>query len=205
MSAGRPRAYPGSSSMRNRPEWNEQPLRNPPANLRGLKPKTKEPWSAVARADMDVRMDFGSRSDLGYGELQAYNGLVEEAKRKREENERAKSWNIQPVKHQPPVLRGQKTVRRSEPWSAYHNDDIEELNAVEGVSINELYAVTADRDNRIKPTIVQPEWDASKKLGRRSYKPGDGESMRAKEFRDARKAGAWAASPTGMDASEPLW
>ena len=72
----------------------------------------------------------------------------------------------------------------------YHNDDIEELNAVEGVSINELYAVTADRDNRVKPTIVQPEWDASKKLGRRSYKPGDGESMRAKEFRDARKAGA---------------
>ena len=58
--------------------------------------------------------------------------------------------------------------------------------------LNELYAVTADRANRVSPTIVQPTWDDSPKLGRRPTRPGSAESQRDREraegFRDARRA-----------------
>ena len=63
------------------------------------------------------------------------------------------------------------------------------------MSINDIYAVTADRDNRVEPTMLQPEWDGSAKLGRRTYKPGGLEAQRAKSFRDARKPGTRAGSP----------
>lgn len=99
----------------------------------------------------------------------------------------AQPWVDTPVKHQPPALRGQKTLRRAEPWSAFHNDDIEELNAIDDTSVNEFYAVTADRDNRVPPTIVQPAWDDSHRLGRPNYKPGGIEALMAYEYREARK------------------
>lgn len=58
---------PASSSrvsLRFRPEWDESPLRHPPSMLKGINPKTKEPWSADARADLAIRMEFGSRQQL---------------------------------------------------------------------------------------------------------------------------------------------
>lgn len=159
---------------------------------------TSEPWTDVAEADNALRMNFGSRADLGETEdesLFEFNGFVQAAKERREQNARQMAWDNAPVKHMPPALRGQKTLRRPEPWTQYHNDSIEELNAIDGVSINEIYDVTADRDNGIAPTIVQPEWDSSHKLGRRAYKPGGAEAVRARAFRDARKPGTRAGSP----------
>ena len=150
----------------------------------------------VAEADNALRMDFGSNADLGIEEpMFGTNGFVEEARSRREQNARQHAWDGEPVKHQPPVLRGQKTVRRAEPWSQYHNDSIEELNAVEGVSINEIYAIGADRDNRVKVTLQQPEWDGSHKLGKKHYKAGGIEAQRARQFRDQRKPGTRAGSP----------
>ena len=150
----------------------------------------------VAESDLALRMDFGSRTDLGYEDsLFERNGFVEDARERRIANSAANAWDSSPVKHMPPVLRGQKTVKREEPWSKYHNDNIEELNAIDGVSVAEFYAISADRDNHVKVTLQQPEWDKSLKLGKKAYKPGGIEQMRAQQFRDARKAGTRAGSP----------
>ena len=89
-----------------------KPLRNPPAMLRGLRPKTKEPWIEVQKKDMSERMEFGSRTSLNQEEFNAYNGLVEDAKMRRRENARAQPWISTPVRHQPPALRGQKIIRQ---------------------------------------------------------------------------------------------
>jgi len=175
-----------TSSASRRAQWNSKPLRNPPGMCRGLKPTTNEPWVAAAEADNALRMKFGSRTDLGEEEFVAFNGFVANAQEKRQLNARQQSWDARPVQHQPAALRGQKV--RNEPWSKYHNDDIDELNAIEGVSINELYAVSADRDNRVKSTLVQPEWDGSSTFGRRARKAGAREAQQAKAFREARKS-----------------
>lgn len=117
--------------LSDRPEWDHAPLRHAPQALQGLRPRTREAWSEGARADLALRMDFGSRSDLGLGPLGSpYNGLVENAKARRTENAQAQPWDTTPVRHMPPSLRGQKTLRRVEPWSQFHNDNIEELNCM---------------------------------------------------------------------------
>jgi len=196
-----------ASSVANRPKWNSKPLRNPPGNLRGVRPMTSEPWQDVAEDDLAARMEFGSRADLiaqGLVEEDKFfehNGLVAEARERRRQNARARAWDSSTVKYQPPALRGQKTLRRTEPWSENHNDNIEELNAVDGSSINEIYAVTADRDNRVKSTIVQPEWDNTRNIGRPRLRPGGAEAQRAKSFRDARRAGTRAGAPAPVPQS----
>ena len=84
--------YPSSSSttsssaLSHRPAWNNTPLRNTPAYLKGLRILTDEPWKEVSVADMAARMNFGSRESLGLtddDELFEYNGLVEEARNTR--------------------------------------------------------------------------------------------------------------------------
>ena len=186
-----------STTSIHRPAWNHSPLRNPPGALNGLKPITKEPWREVARQDLDARMEFGSRDALGLPDYEdASNGLVVEAKHKRVENAKARAWNYSSVRHEPPVLRGQKTIRRAEPWSQYHNDDIDELNAIEGTSINAIYDVTADRDNRVGHTITQPSWDNSIKLGRRNKHVDAETQLRARTFREQRARGTRAGAPT---------
>lgn len=192
----------GSSTTSNRPAWNNSPLRNPPGSLNGIKPITKEPWREVAKSDMAARMEFGSRDDLGLPDYEdAINGLVEEAKHKRVAREAVKPWNSSSVRHEPPVLRGQRTLRRQEPWSAYHNDDIDELNAISGTSINDIYAVTADRENRVTHTLTQPAWDSSHKLGKRNKKMDLETAMRAKTFREQRRKGTRAGAPVSPDGS----
>ena len=166
--------------------------------LRGVKPYTKEPWSEIAQADISVRMDFGSRDQLGLPDYEdGPNGLKLEAADRRKALNSARPWNSSVVKHEPPVLRGQKTIRRTEPWSEYHNDNIEELNAIEGTSVAEVYSITADRSNRVKPTLIQPAWDGSMKFGRKAKSPGgDLETrLRAQTFRDQRRAGTRAGQP----------
>ena len=98
-----------SSTLSQRPAWNNRPLRNPPGSLNGLNPITKEPWLEVARQDMAIRMEFGSRDALGLPEYEdATNGLVVEAKHKRAvKAQAAVPWNQDIVRHMPPVLRGQ--------------------------------------------------------------------------------------------------
>uniref|UniRef100_A0A7S2ISE2 Uncharacterized protein n=1 Tax=Haptolina brevifila TaxID=156173 RepID=A0A7S2ISE2_9EUKA len=187
-----------SSTNESRPKWNSSPLRNPPGALRGVRPVTLEPWMEVAEADRKVALNFGHENE--WEPREEVNSYVEDARRRREDNRSlgAAPWDASSVKHMPPELRGQKP-KRQEPWSKYHNDDISELNAVEGTAINELYAITEDRNNRVKPTIVQPQWDGSKGLGRPSTKPGapgrtaahvQYNEYRAKAFREARRAGA---------------
>ena len=182
-----------SSALSHRPAWNNTPLRNTPAYLKGLRILTDEPWKEVSVADMAARMNFGSRESLGLtddDELFEYNGLVEEARNKRMENAVARPWNASPVKHQPPVLRGQKCVGREEPWSKYHNDNIEELNAIDNSSVTEVYKISENRDNGVKPTLVQPAWDpgwarrtraqtAALKARRRPSASRDGRGARA--------------------------
>ena len=171
---------------------------NPPGNLRGVKPYTKEPWSDVAQADMAIRMEFGSRDQLGLPDYEdGPNGLKLEAADRRKHSKSARPWNSSVVRHEPPVLRGQRTIRRAEPWSEYHNDNIDMLNAIDDTSVNELYAITADRDNRVKPTLVQPAWDSTPKFGRKSKPPGgDLETkLRAQTFRDQRRAFTRAGAP----------
>lgn len=190
----------GSSGMSQRPAWNSSPLRNPPGSLNGLNPVTKEPWQEIAKEDMAIRMNFGSRDALGLPEYEdAPNGLVLEAKHKRAVKAAAAvPWNQDIVRHMPPVLRGQKVVRRAEPWNEDHDDSIDELNVVDGTSINELYAVTADRENRVKHTITQPAWDQSIKLGKRSKKQGVEKleaARRAQTFREQRRMGTRAGAP----------
>lgn len=137
-------------------EWDNTPLRNPPAALRGMVPVTKEPWMDRAKEDAKWSWQKDEKDKPQWrGEK---NGLVEEAKYRRQARNMARPWNSTSVRHAPHVLRGQKTIRE-EPWSQFHNDDISELNAIEGVSINELYASTADRGTPKNPTIVQPEWN----------------------------------------------
>ena len=48
-----------ASSSDNKPKWNSSPLRNPPGNLRGVRPITQEPWMEVAEADRKTKLDFG--------------------------------------------------------------------------------------------------------------------------------------------------
>jgi hypothetical protein len=179
------------TSLKDRPHWNDRPYRNPPGNLRGVKPVTQEPWREVAESDLAARMDFGSRDALGLPDYEdAVNGLVVEASRQREAREDAVPWNGSVVRHEPPLLRGQKTVKRAEPWSEFHNDNIEELNAIDGSSVEEVYAITADRDNRVEPTVVQPTWDSSQTLGRRQRPGGSQETReRAEMFREQRRNG----------------
>jgi len=185
-----------ASSSDNKPKWNSSPLRNPPGNLRGVRPITQEPWMEVAEADRKTKLDFGHEGE--WEPKRVVNSFVEEARRRREENAVAAAWDSSIVHHMPPELRGQKS-KRPEPWSKNHNDDISEINAIEGTSITELYNVTADRNARVKPTIVQPSWDMSKTIGRPSTKPGapgrtaehvQYNEYRAKAFREARKSGA---------------
>jgi hypothetical protein len=187
-----------SSSITDRPKWNNKPLRNPPANLRNLRPMTPEPWRAVAEADLATKMDFGSREAMGLTEdedLFEKNSFADEFRRKSVIGAHARqAWDCSIVKHQPPLLRGQK-MSRPEPWSGYHNDTIDELNAIEGVSVTEIFNCTADRDNGVAPTLVQPAWDNSTTFGRRRATPGEQEAMRAKAFRDARLPGARAGAP----------
>ena len=187
-----------SSLLSSRPKWDNRPMYNPPGNLRGVKPYTKEPWSDVAQADMAIRMEFGSRDQLGLPDYEdGPNGLKLEAADRRKHSKSARPWNSSVVRHEPPVLRGQRTIRRAEPWSEYHNDNIDMLNAIDDTSVNELYAITADRDNRVKPTLVQPAWDSTPKFGRKSKPPGgDLETkLRAQTFRDQRRAFTRAGAP----------
>ena len=192
----------GSSTTSNRPAWNSSPLRNPPGALNGIKPITKEPWKEVAKADMAARMEFGSRADLDLPDYEdATNGLVVEAKHKRTANAAARPWNSSAVRHEPAALRGQKSLRRQEPWSAYHNDDIDELNAIEGTSINDIYAITADRENKVKHVITQPAWDGSHKLGKRNKKIDSDTRARARTFREQRRQGTRAGAPVSPEGS----
>jgi len=193
-----------ASSLGNRPAWDKRPLRNPPGALRGVRPVTQEPWGEVQAEDLKTKLDYGHEFEYEYND--GRNHLVEEARRRREENRSGKTWTNAPVKHVPPTLRGQQH-RRAEPWS-HSNDDISFLNAIDGVSVNEFYAVTADRDNRVAPTIVQPSWDDSRKLGRPSTRPGmpgrnadllAERQFRAAHFRAARAPGA----PEGGPALNP--
>lgn len=196
----------GSSGLSQRPGWNNSPLRNPPGALNGLNPITKEPWQDIAKQDIAIRMNFGSREKLGLPEYEdAPNGLVLEAKHKRAvKAATAVPWNQDIVRHMPPALRGQKVVRRAEPWSEDHNDSIDELNVIDGTSINEIYEVTADRENRVKHTITQPTWDQSIKLGKRSKKQGTEKleaARRANTFREQRRMGTRAGAPTDQHSS----
>lgn len=187
-----------------RAKWDNRPRRNPPGALRGVRPVTQEPWGSIQDEDIKSRLDYGHEDE--YEHQDGVNSFVVEAARRREENTAAKTWNAGVVRHAPPVLRGQST-RRPEPWSSYHNDTISELNSVDDTSVNEFYAITADRDNRVKPTVVQPTWDDSKKFGAPSMKPGTQgfirnatqlqyNQQRAAAFRAARKP----ANPAGGDA-----
>ena len=179
-----------SSALSHRPAWNNTPLRNTPAYLKGLRILTDEPWKEVSVADMAARMNFGSRESLGLtddDELFEYNGLVEEARNKRMENAVARPWNASPVKPQPPVLRGQKCVGREEPWSKYHNDNIEELNAIDNSSVTEVYKISENRDNGVKPTLVQPAWDPG--WTRRTRAQTAALKARAQTFREQRRPG----------------
>ena len=132
-----------TSSLTNRPQWDARPLYNPPGALRGVRPVTKEPWAGVAAADNALRMDFGSRADLGLEEIDEQewnnNGFVRNARERRRQNDRQAAWDSSVVRHAPAHLRGQKVLRRAEPWSSFHNDDIEELNSIDDTSINEIY------------------------------------------------------------------
>ena len=184
----------GASSVANRPRWDARPLHNPPGALRGLKPVTKEPWAEVQSADMAARMEFGSRADLGLADVEEMdwkkNGFVQRAKERRQENDRHQAWDSSIVRHSPPVLRGQKILRRAEPWSSFQDDSIEELNAVEGTSVNDIYNITADRFVKPKkPTIEQPSWDSSQRLGIRRPKPGGDRNSKvlAQSYREQRK------------------
>ena len=186
---------PETSSQASRPKWNTSPLRNPPAALRGVRPVTNEPWVEVQEADIESKLDYGHEWE--YEPKEPYSSFIEEARMRREENQAQKPWNSSPVRHVPPTLRGQQLIRQ-EPWSA-SNDDISFLNAIDGVSVNEFYSVTEDRDNRVQPTILQPDWDKTVKLGRPSTEPGmpgySAEEMAhrkylAAQFRAARSAGA---------------
>jgi len=160
----------------------------------------------VQAADMATRMEFGSRADLGLADVEEAdwqkNGFVQRAKERRQENDRHQAWDSSIVRHSPPVLRGQKVVRRAEPWSEFHNDSIDELNAVDGTSINDIYNITADRFvHPKKPTIEQPAWDSSQRLGRRRPPPGGDRQARllAQSYREQRKP----AMPThGMSSPE---
>jgi len=172
--SGSPPGSPGSrssplySQLRkiNRPDWDTTPRCNPPGDMRYMMPVTKEPWTDVQKADMALRMDFGSRAALGLAkeELRPYNGLVEEARRRRLENAASEHWDRSTVRHQPRVLRGQKCDHRAEPWSKFHNDFIGELNAIPDTNVNEIFAITANRDNGVRPTLVQPPWNANHKM-----------------------------------------
>ena len=152
------RSQASRAALRSRPEWDSSPLRHPPGPLTGMRPTTREPWSARAHEDLAQRMEFGSRSSLGLEPLVPYNGLVEQAATRRRENQSAQAWDNTPLVHQcaampcelaranrstacrastlagvplvrrPPSLRGQKTLIRPEPWSMNHNDTIAELN-----------------------------------------------------------------------------
>jgi len=197
-----------ASSLESRPRWDKRPLRNPPAGLRGVRPVTQEPWLEVQMEDLKSKLSFGHEDEYEYQDGKNY--FVEEARRQRELNDAGKAWKTEPVRHVPPALRGQQH-RRREPWSA-SNDDISFLNAVDGVSVNEFYAVTADRDNRVAPTIVQPTWDGSHKLGRPSTRPGmPGRSAdlvaerqwRAHHYRAARAPGAPESGPAVRRGSPP--
>lgn len=148
----------------------------------------------MAAADNALRMDFGSRADLGLEEIDEQewnnNGFVRNARERRRQNDRQAAWDSSVVRHAPAHLRGQKVLRRAEPWSSFHNDDIEELNSIDDTSINEIYEITADRFVHPKhPTIVQPAWDSSLKLGRRRQQVGGDprNRARAQTFRNARK------------------
>lgn len=145
----RPRPRPA------RKDWDATPLRNPPAALRGVVPVTREPWEEVAKMDAMWQIQKEEKGPAWKG---GRNGLVEEAQYRRQARQASKPWNAAVVRHAPHVLRGQKTAR-AEPWSEFHNDDISELNAIEGVSITELYNATADRGTPKKPSIVQPNWN----------------------------------------------
>ena len=184
-----------SSSIADRPKWDHRPRYNPPGGLRGVRPTTNEPWSGVQDEDIKSRLDYGHEHEYEYRD--DYNSFVENARIARQQNASEMAWDSSVVRHAPRALRGQST-RRAEPWSKFHNDEIGELNAVDDTSVNEFYAITADRDNRVKSTIVQPSWDDSRKLGRPSMKLGGpgraGEQMRynkqrAAAFRDARRPG----------------
>jgi hypothetical protein len=177
-----------SSGEGGRPRWDKRPLINPPGAVRGLRPVTQEPWVEVQEEDNKTKHSFGHEDEYEYSD--GYNFLVDEARRNREENSSGQAWRVTPVRHVPAALRGQKP-RRKEPWTA-SNDDISFLNAIDGVSVNEFYAVTADRDNRVTPTIVQPSWDGSQKLGRPSMRPDlvAERQWRAQHFRAARAPGA---------------
>ena len=177
-----------SSGEGGRPRWDKRPLINPPGAVRGLRPVTQEPWVEVQQEDNKTKHSFGHEDEYEYSD--GYNFLVDEARRNREENSSGQAWRVTPVRHVPAALRGQKP-RRKEPWTA-SNDDISFLNAIDGVSVNEFYAVTADRDNRVTPTIVQPSWDGSQKLGRPSMRPDlvAERQWRAQHFRAARAPGA---------------
>ena len=184
-----------SASTANRPKWHSSPLRNPPGALRGVRPVTNEPWMEVAEVDMKSALNYGHEHE--YEPRQEYNYFVEEARRRREENASAASWDSSVVRHAPAVLRGQK-ARRAEPWSKYHNDSIDELNSVDDTSINELYAITADRGSPKNPTITQPDWDGSTAFGKPSKKalaqrnPAHAAevALRAEQFRQQRRRGA---------------
>lgn len=197
-SAGEGSPSPQSSTLSYRPKWDNKPLTNPPGSLNGVRPITREPWMEIAHRDLAMRMEFGSRDALGLPEYEdGSNGLILEAKDRRKALRSARPWNSSVVKHEPPALRGQKVLRRTEPWSEYHNDSIDELNAIDDSSVNELYEITADRDNGVKPTIVQPAWDSSQKFGRKS-KPVGGDletKLRAQTFRDQRRAFTRAGAP----------
>jgi len=47
------------------------------------------------------------------------------------------------------------------PRPAFHNGGISELNAIEGVSVNELYVPAADHGSPVKPTITHPPSSSS--------------------------------------------
>ena len=151
------------SRANNRPEWDSRPRRNPPATLRGIAPHTKEPWCEVQQDDLKTKVE-AARAGV---RRKPTNSLVEAAKERRQEKQSARAWDSSPVRRQPAALRGQKASTRREPWSAgTTDDDISQLNAIDGVSVNELYNITADRDNRVESTRVNPVWDDSRKIGR---------------------------------------
>ena len=78
-------------------------------------------------------------------------------------------------------------MRRSEPWSQYHNDNIEELNAIDNSSVTEVYKISENRDNGVKPTLVQPAWDPG--WTRRTRAQTAALKARAQTFREQRRPG----------------
>ena len=160
--------YGASTRPKNRPRWDARPRYDPPPSCRHMRPVTKEPWAEAQNEDMDWRMDFGSRNDLGYGPPIDKNGLVEEAKERRKENAAACHWVSKPIKHMPPALRGQKHFHREEPWSEsqqawYHDDSIDMLNAIEDVPVNEIFEET-QKSGMPEPSVVQPEWNPGMRM-----------------------------------------